>query len=250
MLNGYRGGANYVFRKSRMKNAQNITYTINNHAGSISTSVKSILGFTRDLLKSVYVGIIQVLTRLAYIEREFPSSISLWARLDVIPRAQHHERHRLSIGKNTLIEGLCAICTWHGDVILKDGASIGIGSIVMGPVLIGEGSACSQKCFISGQSHHYEDISKNFLRQGVETEPVIIGKNVWIGANSVILPGVKIGDNSVIGAGSTIIDDVPAYSVVAGNTAKIIKKYDSVMKQWVQSQPASPVKMNPFSPIK
>jgi len=215
-----------------MKSAQNITYTINNHAASISTLVKSILGFTRDLLKSVYVGIIQVLTRLAYIEREFPSSISLWARLDVIPRARHHERHKLSLGKHSLIESLCVVCTWHGDVILKDGSSIGIGSIVMGPVLIGEGSACSQKCFISGQSHHYEDISKNFLRQGVETEPVVIGKNVWIGANSVILPGVKIGNNSVIGAGSIVIEDIPPLSVAVGNPAKIIRQYDTVTNQW------------------
>jgi acetyltransferase-like isoleucine patch superfamily enzyme len=215
-----------------MKSVQNITYPAYSYVGGVYTVIKSMLGLTRDVIKSIYVGAIQVLTRFAYIEREFPSSISLWARLDVIPRAPHHERHRLSIGRNTLIEGLCVICTWHGDVILHDGASIGIGSIVMGPVLIGEGTACSQNCFISGQSHHYEDVSKNFLRQGVHTGRVVIGKNVWIGANSIILPGVKIGDNSVIAAGSTITEDVPAYSVVAGNPAKIIKQYDSKSKQW------------------
>jgi acetyltransferase-like isoleucine patch superfamily enzyme len=231
-----------VLRKRRMKSPQNVAYPIKNHSPGIFIIGKSILGLARDILKSVYVGLIQVITRFAYIDREFPSSISLWARLDVIPRAQHHERHRLSVGRNTLIEGLCAICTWHGDVILQEGASIGISSIVMGPVLIGEGSACSQKCFISGQSHNYEDISKSFLRQGVETEPVVIGKNVWIGANSVILPGVTIGDNSVIGAGSTIIEDVPAYSLVAGNPAKIIKQYDSETKQWKRVLTGKPSK--------
>jgi acetyltransferase-like isoleucine patch superfamily enzyme len=217
-----------------MKTVWHIQYPILDWARSVRMAVESVLGLIRDIVKSVYVGLIQVLTRLAYTEREFPSSISLWARLDVIPRAQHHERHRLSVGKNTLIESLCAICTWHGDVILEDGASIGIGSIVMGPVSIGEGSACSQNCFISGQSHHYEDVSKNFLRQGIQTGQVVIGKNVWIGANSVILPGVKIGDNSVIGAGSIITDDVPAYSVVTGNPARIIKQYDSKLKQWAR----------------
>ena len=215
-----------------MKTVWHIPYPTLNQSGCIRIAVESVLGLIRDIVKSVYLGIIQLLTRLAYIEREFPSSISLWARLDVIPRAPHLERHRLSLGKNSLIESLCVVCTWHGDVILQDGAGIGIGSIVMGPILIGEGSACSQNCFISGQSHHYEDISKNFLRQGVETEQVVIGKNVWIGANSVILPGVNIGDNSVIGAGSTIIEDVPPYSVVAGNPAEIIKQYDSETKLW------------------
>jgi acetyltransferase-like isoleucine patch superfamily enzyme len=215
-----------------MKTVQHITYSTFILAGSIRTAAKSVMGLTRDIAKSVYLAMIQVLTRLAYIQREFPSSISLRARLDVIPRAPHHERHRLSLGRNSLLETMCVICTWHGDVILKDGASIGIGSIVLGPVLIGENSACSQNCFISGQSHHYEDISKNFLRQGIHTSQVVIGKNVWIGANSVILPGIKIGDNSVIGAGSIIIEDVPAYSVVAGNPAKIIKQYDFETKQW------------------
>ena len=212
--------------------SKQLSYPIFGHAGSIRVVVKSSLGLTRDIVKSIYLSIIQVLTRLAYIEREFPSSISLWARLDVIPRASHLKRHRLSLGKKALIEGLSVVCTWHGDVILEDGASIGIGSIVMGPVLIGENSACSQNCFISGQSHRYEDVSKNFLRQGVKTEQVVIGKNVWIGANSVILPGVKIGNNSVIGAGSIVTEDVPPLSVAVGNPAKVIKQYDPATNQW------------------
>ncbi len=233
-----------------MKTIQHITYPISEHTGCVCAVVKSILGLTRDIVKSIYLGMIQLLTWLAYVEREFPSSISLRARLDVIPRAPHHERHRLSLGRNTLIESLCVVCTWHGDVILEDGASIGIGSIVIGPVLIGEGSVCSQNCFISGQSHRYEDVSKNFLRQGVNTEQVVIGKNVWIGANSVILLGVKIGNNSVIGAGSTVVEDVPAYSVVAGNPAKIIKRYDSETKQWKRVRTYRPSdKIKPYSQL-
>lgn len=177
---------------------------------------------------------VQVCTRLAYVEREFPSSISLWARLDVIPRAPHHERHTLSLGKNALIEASCAVCTWHGDVVLEEGASIGIGSIVIGPVLVGEKSMCGQNCFISGQSHCYEDVSRSFRAQGFQTEQVIIGKSVWIGSNAAILPGVKIGDHSVIGAGSTVVDDVPAFSVAVGNPARVIKQYDRQAQKWVR----------------
>ena len=218
-----------------MKTVWYIPYPTLDRTSCFRTAVESILGLIRDITKSIYLGIIQVITRMAYIERKFPSAISLWARLDVIPRAPHHERYKLSLGKNTLVESSCVICTWHGDVILEDGAGIGIGSIVMGPVLLGEGSACSQNCFISGQSHHYQDVSKSFLRQGVETEQVVVGKNVWIGANSVILPGITIGDNSVIGAGSTIIGDVPAYCVVAGNPAKIIRQYDPETNLWMRA---------------
>jgi acetyltransferase-like isoleucine patch superfamily enzyme len=58
----------------------------------------------------------------------------------------------------------------------------------------------------------------------VKDKPIIIEENVWIGANAVILPGVKIGKNSIIGAGAIVTKDVPPNVVVAGNPAKIIKK--------------------------
>ncbi len=53
--------------------------------------------------------------------------------------------------------------------------------------------------------------------------PVHIGNNVWIGGNSVICPGVTIGDNCVIGAGSVVTKDIPAWSLAAGNPARVIR---------------------------
>jgi len=47
-----------------------------------------------------------------------------------------------------------------------------------------------------------------------------------------LLLGVKIGDNSVIGAGSTVVDDAPPYSVVVGNPARLIKRYNFETKKW------------------
>lgn len=52
---------------------------------------------------------------------------------------------------------------------------------------------------------------------------VHIGSNVMIGANSLILPGVTIGDNAIVGAGAVVTKDVPAYTFVAGNPAKVIR---------------------------
>lgn len=53
---------------------------------------------------------------------------------------------------------------------------------------------------------------------------VRIGKNCWIGAGAVILPGVTIGDNSVIGAGSVVTKDIPANSVAVGNPCRVIRE--------------------------
>jgi len=55
-------------------------------------------------------------------------------------------------------------------------------------------------------------------------KPVTIGDNVWIGGNTVILPGVTIGANSVIGAGSVVTKDVPEWSIAAGNPCKVLRK--------------------------
>jgi maltose O-acetyltransferase len=58
----------------------------------------------------------------------------------------------------------------------------------------------------------------------VAAEPVAIGDNVWIGFDSVILPGVTIGTGSVVGARSVVAEDVPAYSVAVGNPARVVSR--------------------------
>lgn len=62
----------------------------------------------------------------------------------------------------------------------------------------------------------------NFMEH-VKSDPIVIGNNVWIGANSVILAGVKIGNNVVIGAGSIVTKDIPPNAIAVGNPCKILK---------------------------
>lgn len=54
--------------------------------------------------------------------------------------------------------------------------------------------------------------------------PIKIGNNVWIGARSVVLPGVTIGDNTVIGAGSVVTKDIPSNVVAVGNPCKVLRE--------------------------
>ena len=64
----------------------------------------------------------------------------------------------------------------------------------------------------------------NSIKEEIESKgEVIIGHDVWIGANAIILSGVKIGTGSIIAAGAVITKDVPPFAIVGGNPAKIIK---------------------------
>ena len=58
----------------------------------------------------------------------------------------------------------------------------------------------------------------------VPARPIHIGRNVWIGFDSCVLPGVTIGEGSVVGARSVVAEDVPPYTVVAGNPARVIRQ--------------------------
>ncbi|MDY0315507.1 MAG: acyltransferase [Bacteroidales bacterium] len=65
----------------------------------------------------------------------------------------------------------------------------------------------------------------------LRVEKTIIGKNVFLGANAVVLPGVKVGDNSIIGAGAVVTKDVAEGIVVGGNPAKFISSVKDYMQK-------------------
>ena len=72
---------------------------------------------------------------------------------------------------------------------------------------------------IISANHEFHDFSKH-----IKASPIIIGNNVWIGTNSVILPEVKIGDNVIIGAGSVVTKNIPSNTIAAGNPCKKIRE--------------------------
>ena len=64
-------------------------------------------------------------------------------------------------------------------------------------------------------------------RSATYGRPIVIEDKVWIGINSTVLPGVRIGYGAIVGAGSVVTKDVPAMTIVAGNPARIIKKIET-----------------------
>lgn len=113
-------------------------------------------------------------------------------------------------------------CLFIGNNVGISGSTIRAShSVTIGDnVLIGSG------CLITDTDAHPLDWHDRLEGRSEKTQsaPIVIGNHVFIGARSIILKGVTIGDRSIIGAGSVVSKDVPADCIVAGNPAKIVKK--------------------------
>ncbi len=112
----------------------------------------------------------------------------------------------ISLGENSHINQYC--CVWaskNAKIILGD-------NLLMGP---------GAKIF---SSNHGTEAGMPMNRQEWVEKDVVVGNDVWIGANAVIVPGVKIGDGSIVAAGAVVTKDIPCNSVVGGVPARIIKE--------------------------
>jgi acetyltransferase-like isoleucine patch superfamily enzyme len=154
------------------------------------------------------------------------STVCRNTRMDLFPF------NTFSLGDNSTIEDFCTVNNGVGRVAIGNNVRIGIGSVLIGPVNIGDDVRLAQNVVISGLNHNYTDVSQPIATQGVNTEQVYIGDETWIGANSVILSGVFIGKHCVVAAGSVVTKNIPSYTVVAGNPARVMKKYNSTNDTW------------------
>lgn len=129
--------------------------------------------------------------------------------------------------------------TYGNPVVMDWGSQLAIGKYCS----IAEGVT-----FLLGGNHRHDWITTypfNTLWQGfseIQGHPatkgdIVVGNDVWIGINSLILSGVRIGDGAVIGAGSIVTKDVPNYSIVAGNPARFIRLRfsEDIVKSLVKS---------------
>lgn len=114
----------------------------------------------------------------------------------------------LNIGNNVGITAVTIMC--HNHIIIGDNVMIGVGT------------------HIYDTNFHninpYFRIDKNDPIEQVKTAPIVIKDNVFIGAFSIILKGVTIGENSVVAAGSVVVNSIPNNEIWGGNPARFIKK--------------------------
>lgn len=111
------------------------------------------------------------------------------------------------------------------DLEIGDNVLINAGGYISGEggVKIGDFTLIGPNSCILSAGHLYDDVETNIQHHPLSYGEIVIGKDVWIGASSVILQNVTIGDGAIIGAGSIVVNDVPPMAIVVGNPGKIIK---------------------------
>lgn len=90
-----------------------------------------------------------------------------------------------------------------------------------GNVTIGDDVLIGAQCVINTVSHEYADLNRPINDQGINTAPVVIEDDVWIGLGCKILQGVTIGEGAIIGANSLVTKDIPAFSIAYGSPATV-----------------------------
>ena len=131
---------------------------------------------------------------------------------------------KFSLGDYSVVESFSCINNAVGDVVIGDHTRVGLHNTVIGPVSIGSHVNLAQGITVTALNHNFAEKDLRIDEQGISTNRVTIGNDIWIGANAVILPGVTIGDHSVVAAGAVVTKDVPPHTLVAGVPAKIIKE--------------------------
>ena len=121
----------------------------------------------------------------------------------------------------------CIIATFDENAIIQIGDNSRFSGTVIGAkkrIIIGNKVLSGANVLITDFDWHAVDPKLRHTSEGIKSAPVIIGNNVWLGINTVILKGVSIGDNTVIGANSLVVSDIPANVIAAGNPCKVLKK--------------------------
>lgn len=186
-------------------------------------------------------------------------------------RVTIRQAHYLSVGRSFIAQDNCEInCLSQRGIVIGDKVTVGSYAIIrptnlyggepglglkignnssIGPysyigcsgyIEIGDNVMISPRVSIYAENHNFIEIDIPMIEQGVTRSFVKIEDDCWIAANSVVLAGVVIGKGSIVAAGSVVTKDVPPYSVVGGNPARIIKSRAEPSGPNLEDQSISP----------
>lgn len=106
---------------------------------------------------------------------------------------------------------------------IGDNSSIGDFSYLQGNIVIGKNVMMAPRCALIADNHEFGDTDRPMNVQGIRNGKIVIDDDVWIGYGVTILPNVHVHEGAICAAAAVITHDVPPYSIVGGNPARILK---------------------------
>lgn len=167
---------------------------------------------------------------------------SAWISNDAILINKTQPKNKMRIGENSRIMGSLLVFDFDGEIEIGKDCFVGPNTKIWSArkIKIGDRVLIAHNVNIHDNISHPLDASErylenlDFLKTGTHAKTdlkaaeIDIGSDVWIGFNSIILRGVKIGDGAIIGAGSMVTKDIEPWTVNAGNPLRVIRKLEPV----------------------
>ncbi len=146
---------------------------------------------------------------------------------EICPTAIFYKGGKIVLGDRCQVRHGVLLMPGRGDGVIEFGndSTIHPYSVIAGTggVHIGNGVRMSWHVIIMSHNHVFERLDVPIYKQGIETAPVVIEDDVWIGARVTIVPGVRIGTGAVIGAGAVVTSDIPPRGIAVGVPARVIR---------------------------
>ena len=167
---------------------------------------------------------------------------SFGARSVVYPPALIDGHHLIHIGDDVVVHpgAFFSVVDEHegrrydARLEIGDRTHLGFDMVIAccGSIEIGNDVLTADRVYIGDTFHEYRDVRRPIIAQGLgDPRPVRIGDGSFLGVNSAILPGVTVGAGGYVAANAVVIEDVPAHSLVVGNPARVVRRWDG--SEWV-----------------
>jgi acetyltransferase-like isoleucine patch superfamily enzyme len=167
----------------------------------------------------------------------------------VYPPALIIGHSRIHVGRDVVVHpgAFLSVVDEHAgrcyDAALRIGDGVRIGNDVViaccGQIAIAHRVLIADRVFIGDTYHEYRDAGRAVMDQGLhDPRPVSIGSGAFLGVSSAVLPGVTVGEGAYVGAHAVVVRDVPAHTVVVGNPARAVRRWDGTV--WVEASESGP----------
>ena len=160
------------------------------------------------------------------VEFNVPQNIFLGSRVLIGKGGLIHAGNMIQLKDDVHVSRYCTLRSGPGDIVVNEMVNIGTYSHIdgHGGVEIGKNTLLARNVEILSGSHIFKDPAVPIRFQGTELKKTIIGEDVWLGSQVIVLPGVTIGDGTVVGAGAVVTKNIPDHSIASGVPAKVIRK--------------------------